>query len=261
MGADKLHEQTDDEIKRTARQLAVLYALAVGASNKRLRDIEKAYVDILSQDNDAKRGSMASQRLVPELTSFLTGLYTTTQKSAFDITRESLRSIGKLNREGMDKVIEGLVKDKGYVKGLSATHFGGYRRQYTTPHIEAELEQAIREAVKQGKGIVPISYMIKKFFNRERNRAVMTARTESTRIESLSRLDSFDGAKRQGFEIKKEWHATLTDDRTRASHLALHGEVVGIHELFSNGCEYPGDPNGLPEEVINCRCAMVPVME
>ncbi len=30
---------------------------------------------------------------------------------------------------------------------------------------------------------------------------------------------------------------------------------------FSNGCMYPGDPDGKPSEVYNCRCTMIAVMD
>jgi hypothetical protein len=38
--------------------------------------------------------------------------------------------------------------------------------------------------------------------------------------------------------------------------------IVGVDETFSVGgedLEYPGDPNGSPENVIQCRCTVAPV--
>ena len=64
-----------------------------------------------------------------------------------------------------------------------------------------------------------------------------------------------------GFEPKKEWLATL-DMRTRSSHRELDGEQVANDDTFSNGCEYPGDPNCEDYgEIANCRCTMVAVVE
>ena len=57
-------------------------------------------------------------------------------------------------------------------------------------------------------------------------------------------------------DVRKVWVATK-DKRTRDTHAALDGESMGIDQPFSNGLQYPGDPNGPPEEVINCRCAML----
>ena len=57
-----------------------------------------------------------------------------------------------------------------------------------------------------------------------------------------------------GFIVEKEW-STAGEERVRPSHEEIDGERRGIDEYYSNGLMYPGDPNGPPEEVINCRCA------
>ena len=54
--------------------------------------------------------------------------------------------------------------------------------------------------------------------------------------------------------------ATL-DNRTRHSHATLDGEVVDNDKKFSNGCRFPGDPNGPPTEIYNCRCTLVSAID
>ena len=56
----------------------------------------------------------------------------------------------------------------------------------------------------------------------------------------------------------KQWDATL-DSHTRPDHVELDGQIREIDEPFTiNGFEamYPGD-FGVPEEDINCRCAIL----
>ena len=56
--------------------------------------------------------------------------------------------------------------------------------------------------------------------------------------------------------LEKVWIAT-NDEKTRPSHVEAHGQRVPLDALFAVGTddlEYPGDPNGSAEEIINCRC-------
>lgn len=66
----------------------------------------------------------------------------------------------------------------------------------------------------------------------------------------------YNRAENMGIKLKKQWMATL-DGRTRHSHRKLDGEMRELNEPFSNGCNFPADPNGLPGEVYNCRCTMI----
>ena len=62
---------------------------------------------------------------------------------------------------------------------------------------------------------------------------------------------------------KKEWIATM-DDRVRDTHAQANGQVVSTNRPFEVGGEqlmYPGDPSGSPENILNCRCTEVPVLE
>src|SRR5258708_7202441 len=59
-----------------------------------------------------------------------------------------------------------------------------------------------------------------------------------------------------GTEMFKQWYAT-SDSRTRPDHADAHKQVVAIAATFDVGgwpMSYPGDPEGPPSEVCNCRC-------
>ena len=88
------------------------------------------------------------------------------------------------------------------------------------------------------------------------NNSIRIARTEGHRIQTTATMDAMKTAKSRGANVVKQWDATL-DKRTRDSHAQIHGEVRDVDEKFSNGLMFPGDPNGRPEEVINCRCALL----
>ena len=86
--------------------------------------------------------------------------------------------------------------------------------------------------------------------------AVRIARTEGHRIQCQAGMDACHKAIDMGADVVKQWDSTL-DGKTRDSHAALDGEVREIDEKFSNGLMFPGDPNGIAAEVINCRCALL----
>ena len=50
------------------------------------------------------------------------------------------------------------------------------------------------------------------------------------------------------------------DQRTRDVHAAMNNTAVDVNEPFDVAgfpMECPGDPDGLPEDTINCRCGMI----
>lgn len=86
--------------------------------------------------------------------------------------------------------------------------------------------------------------------------SIRTARTAATSAQNGGRYDSYLEAEKMGLKFWKIWLATL-DSHTRTSHALLDGERVEVEEKFSNGLKFPGDPDGDPGEVYNCRCSMI----
>ena len=119
------------------------------------------------------------------------------------------------------------------------------------------INSAILQGVLQGDSIPNIADRLQQVTDMDRRAAIRNARTMMTGAQNSGRIDAYDRASNLGINIQKEWLATL-DGRTRDSHAALDGERVDYKKAFSNGLMYPGDPNGDPSEVYNCRCTMVP---
>jgi hypothetical protein len=91
-------------------------------------------------------------------------------------------------------------------------------------------------------------------------RTEMIARTETIRALNGGSLQLF----KDWAVAQKEWLAT-EDHRTRPTHSIANGQVRGIDQPFSVGgyqMMYPGDAmlGAPPEEFVNCRCALLPVM-
>lgn len=82
------------------------------------------------------------------------------------------------------------------------------------------------------------------------------ARTEVNAAQNSAAVVS---AEAKGKPYLMQWLA-IDDGRTRPTHLAADGQEVARGEKFRVGSallDHPGDPNGPPGEVINCRCTML----
>lgn len=93
-------------------------------------------------------------------------------------------------------------------------------------------------------------------------RAERIARTEVLRAYSIAQQASLRQIADYVPALEKQWLATL-DDRTRPAHRQAHGQVRSWDEPFTVDGEelfYPRDPGGSPENTINCRCVLVPVV-
>lgn len=120
-----------------------------------------------------------------------------------------------------------------------------------------QIESAMMQSILQGESIDKIAKRLPLAVGEKNlNGATRRARTLTTYAENAGRMDAYREAEEMGIEMQKCWIATL-DNRTRDSHAIIDGECVDVDDEFSNGLMCPGDENGDPSEVYNCRCTMV----
>lgn len=125
---------------------------------------------------------------------------------------------------------------------------------------QAELEKLLSLALKEGWTIPQLQEGLVALYDGFKGaRSEVVARTETIRAFNGAALEGY----RQAGAPKKEWIASL-DDRVRPDHEAAHGQIQNAEDPFSVGGEslqFPGDPAGSPDETVNCRCALAPVIE
>lgn len=121
-----------------------------------------------------------------------------------------------------------------------------------------QITACVTSSILQGKNMA--DDLQKRITTMSRDSAIRTARTAVTGAQNAGRMDSYAAAEKMGIKVKKEWLATL-DSRTRHSHAMLDGEKVDQDKKFSNGCRFPGDPQGPPGEIYNCRCTLVAALD
>jgi hypothetical protein len=114
-----------------------------------------------------------------------------------------------------------------------------------------------------------VQKMVTAYRNRAlRYRAETIARTEAMASLHQSQDESMRQAVDQGIveadAVTYIWR-TASDKRVRESHADIEGQRIGFHGTFVTGrgarLRYPGDPNGPPEEIINCRCWREPKVD
>lgn len=125
-----------------------------------------------------------------------------------------------------------------------------------------KVNNSITQGIIQGEGLDKISKRLANSLSSNNKNTMLTfARTAMTGAQNAGRYQSQQDAKELGINIVKVWMSTL-DKHTRVSHQELDGEEQKVGDKwhpfkFSNGCRYPGDPQGPPHEVYNCRCTLV----
>jgi hypothetical protein len=131
--------------------------------------------------------------------------------------------------------------------------------------IVAEVERGIRE----GDGIREVTQGVNTILTASGselwpNRAQTVARTETMGAVNAGvfRATQLAAEARGDLAPFKMWLATM-DDRTRPTHRAADRQRTLLTEPFVVGGAqllFPGDPRGPANEVINCRCTMLPVV-
>lgn len=123
-----------------------------------------------------------------------------------------------------------------------------------------QLKESLSEGVQAGEGIPELAGRVDTVMDSRKSSAETIARTEVVSSVNAGAAESW---RQSGVVTGKSWLAAL-DERTRETHVAAHGQEVGLDEPFTVGGEelmYPGDSAGSAENVINCRCALRPVVK
>lgn len=122
-----------------------------------------------------------------------------------------------------------------------------------------KVQSELLQGILQGEAITNLAQRMQNVTNSNYSNSVRYARTMYTGAQNAGRVDAYKRAEKMGIEGEMQWVATL-DGRTRHSHRQLDGERIKVGGKFSNGCRFPGDPQGKPSEVYNCRCTLIEQM-
>jgi HK97 family phage portal protein len=133
------------------------------------------------------------------------------------------------------------------------------RIRWITETTWEQLRQKLGDALAEGGSWSDLIGAVEEVLgDLETWRAERIARTETTAALNMGYEESLKAT-----GVRRKMWVTAHDERVRESHQQMEGEIVDLDDYFvlPSGARlrFPCDPEGAPEEVINCRCTIVPV--
>ena len=219
--------RTRRELTRTATAAAKAYTAGRSAG---LDQVFNAHQDGMARLLDAHhRGTMGifGKRILEAAKASRAALERKAEGDVFDmavedwIARYTALKVTQITRTTRKRIIDAIARLEGERLGV---------------------DQIARGIVKETGGAIA------------RARAAVIARTETHQAamyanDAAARATGIPG-------LRREWMAA-NDERTRETHAAADGQIVGMDEPFIVGgvpLTRPGDPDGPPDLVVNCRC-------
>lgn len=291
---DQAHRETDKELEKMERKLRVVYGQAAARSQQKanrffekfaeLDRIKKQQVKEGKLDQETylawRRNKMAMGENYRAMVDTLTSDMVNTNQIAASVINGHLPEVYANNYNFGTYQIEH--------DSQMNTSFTLYDRQTVerlmrgNPDVipikarvdipkdklwnKQKINSVITQSILTGDSIPDIAKSLQKVAEMNKIAAVRTARTATTSAQNGGRVDSYKRAQEMGIKLRQQWMATL-DGRTRDSHRALDGEIIAVAKdkwhpaKFSNGCRFPGDPQGPGHEIYNCRCTLLGVID
>lgn len=287
--SDLAHRKTDEKLEEMERHLSAIYSRAkkevgqtwkayMAESGEEIKDLQKDY-DLAKKSGDrdeikkagiklskAKRERTIKDKHYKALTESLAREISHVNETAVAYINDQLPEVYVMNYNALKEAVDGVggyvfeLVDADTVKHLALADKSllPYKKldlRKDIPWNMKKINSEVLQGILQGESMDKIAKRIGSVQEMNKNASIRTARTIVTGAENKGRFDSYQRATADGIILEEEWIAT-NDSRTRHSHAIMDGEIKGVDGKFSNGLEYPGDPNGRPEEVYQCRCSM-----
>lgn len=288
------HKLTEKELEELEKRISKEYETAEKEVQDKLfnylQDFQRKDADMQAQKeagkitqteyNNWRVNQMATGKRWENMRQSLAEDFHNTNNIAKEMIKEHSYDIYALNHNyGTYEIEKGLGIDTSYTLYDRATV---ERLVRDNPQMLPPPGKKVAERIRQGKDVLWNNQQIQSVMvqgllqgmsipelaerlaetvgDKDKVGAIRNARTMTTGAQNAGRVDSYKRAVDMGIKTKQRWIAVL-DEKTRHSHRQLDGEMVDVGEKFSNGCRFPGDPSGAPEEVYNCRCAVVSAIE
>jgi len=205
----------------------VISALEKNAKEKDVKT-KAVSIEIETIFNEKAEGILAVEFVTPYLDQFIK-----------DSGAEALEMIAPQETFNTTQKIQTLIKQRAelFAKSVNST-------------TVEKLSSTLADGMQAGEGIGELTARVESVYQDfPLYRSELIARTEATAANNMGMLEGFE---QSDVATGKEW-INAGDGRVRPEHqdgVGVGGEIVGLRENFSNGLQYPMEPN--------CRCVTGP---
>ena len=279
--ADTAHYQTDLKLEEMEKRLSAIYSRA----GKEIQKTADEYFSKFAKQDEAKRklleqgkineeeytkwrkGKVMYGKRFTEMKAQCAKQLLNVNQTALAYVNGELPEVYAINYNALESAVDGVggysfaLVDSDTVRNLAVTDTSLLPYKEIDPEKDIpwnmkKINAETLQGILQGESMDKIAKRIMNVQEMNKTQAIRSARTIVTGAENKGRQDSYARATADGIILERTWIAT-NDSRTRHSHAVLDGETRPIDTPFSNGLMYPGDPDGEPSEVYNCRCTLI----
>ena len=129
--------------------------------------------------------------------------------------------------------------------------------------VNANTEEAIRSTLTRSMNAgASLGEIVDDLTNNVFVRSIVNRSDTIGQVMATQSINSGSNSAMESLGVEMKQWFSMKDNRVRLAHIIADGQRVKIGEPFDVGFEdlqYPGDPNGSPWNIINCRCFVVPV--
>ena len=236
-----------------------------------IAEIDKFILQLLARKDTENLQSIIyqvkyQQAIKKELESYLKVLHSKNFKTVDEYLKECyeqahIGTLFDLQGQGIPLILpldqEQIVKAVVLNSKLSAPLYNSLG--YNVDVLKINVMMEISRGIAQGSSYQEIARNLTNVTNVDYNKTLRIAKTEGHRIQQEATYNVQQRAIEKGADVVKQWDSTL-DGRTRPTHQALDGVIVGVDEYFisPSGGEalYPGG-FGIAKEDCNCRCVLL----
>ena len=250
--------------KAVIKQLEKSYQEAIA-------DIDKYILQLLARKDTENLQSIIYQvkyqeAIKKELESYLTVLHSKNFETLDEYLKECyeqahIGTLFDLQGQGIPLILpldqEQMISAITLNSRLSAPLYNALG--YNIDVLKLNVLQEISRGIAQCLSYQEMARNLKNGTNVDYNKTLRIAKTEGHRIQQEATYNVQKRASEKGADIVKQWDSTL-DGKTRPTHRALDGQIIGVDEYFKSESGYKAlypSGFGVASEDCNCRCCLL----